>query len=353
MGGFVDRADEQAYNAGVLRFNLELSKTHKMCSSSPPPPRSCPSTTKKVRDYIFWFHVPKTGTSFGTVLIHHANASLPPDAAVSNCDKYLSFHDASVDHIPNFAVEHPYEPHVCHGASDSLFKRFTHERWFAGWFVCGNCDAHGTCDAGGHLAITDSMYAAHWGHFQGLFRSPLKLLPSQYLRSEAGGPGTKINLEKHPEIDFHSLQGKTAFLKWAKGNGGDGRGSQVKMLAPGVPNATAATQRAVGRLKDFRFIGITDRWAETVCLYHRMIMSDRPCLPIEFVNDRKTDPLLDTRKGTEILEAEGFVDARDTVLFAEVERIFEANLRDWDVSPENCAALGCVAAHAPRTAPMQ
>ena len=29
MGGFVDRADEQTYNAGVLRFHLELSKTHK------------------------------------------------------------------------------------------------------------------------------------------------------------------------------------------------------------------------------------------------------------------------------------------------------------------------------------
>lgn len=35
---------------------------------------------------LAWFHPEKTGTSFGTTLVHYANSSLPPHVAMPSCD---------------------------------------------------------------------------------------------------------------------------------------------------------------------------------------------------------------------------------------------------------------------------
>ena len=37
---------------------------------------------------VFWLHVPKTGTSFATALIHELNGSLPASAAAPQCDEH-------------------------------------------------------------------------------------------------------------------------------------------------------------------------------------------------------------------------------------------------------------------------
>ena len=48
-------------------------------------------TALNVGPRLAWFHPEKTGTSFGTTLIHDANRSLPPHAAMPPCYMQAQF----------------------------------------------------------------------------------------------------------------------------------------------------------------------------------------------------------------------------------------------------------------------
>merc|ERR1740138_1222217 len=67
---------------------------------------------------IAWLHVPKTGTSFATTLMHYANATLPKDAAANNggfcrqeCDPTLYEEGIKCNmgqiHATTFPVKYP------------------------------------------------------------------------------------------------------------------------------------------------------------------------------------------------------------------------------------------------------
>lgn len=142
-------------------------------------------------DYISWVHIPKCGTSFGNTLVHAANPSLPPTARMPTCDKHALHHDASVDKKPKYGLFHPYQPHRCKGATDVFFQLYPHKKWFRHRFACGKDMASGTCDAGRHMPLTGKLFAAHKGHFQGLFRDPAGLIPSSYHVLPASRKGTR------------------------------------------------------------------------------------------------------------------------------------------------------------------
>ena len=73
-----------------------------------------------------------------------------------------------------------------------------------------------------------------------------------------------------------------------------------------------------------------------------MIMNDRPCLAIEFENNRES-AIGNTTLGREVLDTAGWADQYDEMLWEEAQRIFNANVERFDVNEDSCAAIRCTA----------
>ena len=149
------------------------------------------------------------------------------------------------------------------------------------------------------------------------------------------------------DINFATRQGRAGLIEWVRSNAG----AQTKFVTDGWRGGAGAsesrTRAAIRRLEQgFRFVGITDEWETTVCLFHRMIMADRPCLPVEFANNRPTSvvpgtQIMNSSLGGVVLQQAGVVDPHDTAFFDAVQKIFLHNQRQYGVTPEACAALRC------------
>ena len=300
-----------------------------------------------VKDYIWWVHIPKTGTSFGTVLVHHANQSLPHDARMPNCDDHLLNHNTSttrIDTDSRYRLAHPYEPHVCSGATDVFFAIYPRARWFPGWFAVDGPRSDrsrtvpGAHVPGTHVPISGRQWAQHYSHFQGLFRDPSSLKVSQYLRA-FHGPGP-IDIHD-PLINFSTAIGRTALLNYARRT----EGSTVRFVLGQPINTShcdAFVSKAVSRLRGFSYFGVTTEWEASVCLYHRMVMHGRACVSAEFENDRPTQ-FSNPHLGVRVLAAAGWHDRCDEPFFSVVLEQFNANLIRYSVDSSSCAAIRCTA----------
>ena len=104
-----------------------------------------------------------------------------------------------------------------------------------------------------------------------------------------------------------------------------------------IPN----TQLAIRRLSKFRFVGLVEEYALSVCLFHAMLGGD--CLTVEFVNMRPS-----TRHRTSLAEdidlLGGYQDSFDLQLYAAVKKIFWTNVRKYNVTRAACASQICPAA---------
>lgn len=199
------------------------------------------------------------------------------------------------------------------------------QTWFKGCFLAN----------GNHVPIGPGTYKQHKGNFFSLFRSPYKLAPSQYLR-DSRHPGTLST--PYTGIDFTKPQAQQSLLHWHKG-------VQVSWLAGG--KSSQHVEDAIRMIKEgFRFVGITDEWADTVCLFHRMLMNDAPCLAVEFVNNRPTSTVPGTQAmnasvGTEFLHRSGWVDEIDGPFFDAVQRLFNQRKQVYGVTAAACMAIKC------------
>jgi hypothetical protein len=129
---------------------------------------------------------------------------------------------------------------------------------------------------------------------------------------------------------------------------------------PRRPPSRAATMRAIETLRQFQFVGITEQWELTVCLWHRLYGGRKPtlfragrpwwakCAASHFTNTR-------IGKGNKAGGASGynasallpdFVDERDGQLYHAGLRLFRSQLQRYGLSEETCEP--CFA-HARRT----
>jgi len=95
---------------------------------------------------------------------------------------------------------------------------------------------------------------------------------------------------------------------------------------------------AVQRVKaDFAFVGITDEWELSVCLFH--VMFGGRCCPFEMMNMRPGSQHLgeDRKYDTSILE--GFVDTYDGEVYKAARERFNTDVEKYGVTREKCNAL--------------
>jgi len=246
--------------------------------------------TNSAANPVFWLHIPKAGTSFANSIMAVGCApSLPAsaflmDAIVDNCLKESSSKAAYLTR--------------CHGSHCRLEN-----------------------DLIGHASSI--VFTPDDVDYMVVLRSPNQRLISAY----------KFGLHGCPRCP-HSL----SLLQYAKWNmpdgggdgGGGGAGVVTRMIAgepfvgeyPSKDTITTATVR----LRQFKFIGIFEKWEETVCVLHYLLRRGS-ARAVEFMNARPS-AVRDGANGTSFrydeseLVNNGFVDWADEKIYSIAQSIF-------------------------------
>jgi len=113
--------------------------------------------------------------------------------------------------------------------------------------------------------------------------------------------------------------------------------TQEPCLGPGSPQPSSdESVLALKRLREgFAFVGLTDEWELSVCLFHAKFAGN--CKSAEFTEVRLGINRTSTHSGYDTTELRGFVDETDGKLYKEATRIFQADLARYHVSEERCA----------------
>mmetsp|Transcript_10321 Transcript_10321/g.24332 ORF Transcript_10321/g.24332 Transcript_10321/m.24332 type:complete len:291 (-) Transcript_10321:104-976(-) len=99
------------------------------------------------------------------------------------------------------------------------------------------------------------------------------------------------------------------------------------------PCTRSMAEEAVRRVSGFAFVGITEEWDLSVCLFHAMFGG--ACHAGEFENVRP-GPEMKTKWGYDTSVLEGFRDEFDGMVYQEALKIFRQNALLHNVSLESC-----------------
>lgn len=92
---------------------------------------------------------------------------------------------------------------------------------------------------------------------------------------------------------------------------------------------------AIDRLDGFKFVGIEEEWALSVCLFH--VALDGECLAVEDATTRKGDYLAPPSHAESAAAAAA--DPWDAALFSAVKRRFYRDLERYNITSERCKAV--------------
>jgi hypothetical protein len=248
--------------------------------------------------------------------------------------------------------------HRCYRTADLFMTRFPVAQFFRGtsfWPMAND-------DWGDHSIVDARTFAEFNGSFYGMFRHPDRSLPSNYLRMltfPIGSPQTCLRsmgvnvTAQHTTQRLRNLSYDTsrqALLAYAAHRQGHttmmlaGQRVQGWSACPARRRPTPKLALALSRLDGFRFVGLTDDWELSTCLFHAM-HGRRPCKSAELVNTRPTAHGTHT---ADVAQREfarrGFRDHADEALFLAARERFHRDLRAWNVTRALCVELGCTRA---------
>lgn len=123
------------------------------------------------------------------------------------------------------------------------------------------------------------------------------------------------------------------------------------------PPDTSEVEQALRTLERFQFVGISEQWDLTVCLFHKMFGGGRTtargsplpwwsrCNASHFYNTRPTGVRLAAKQPAaahastqrDIAELDGFIDHADRRLYGYGRYLFRRRLAEYNVTRESCA----------------
>jgi len=206
---------------------------------------------------IVWLHIPKCGTSFLTTLYYYACPGIPPSACVGT--------ETDPEHQElDLTVKYPM---------DESWDRICTIRF----------ETFNIYVRGHHPIYNDTKLENVFA----MFRDPFDRLVSgfNYNRHMDGKPKAERQLigkavkGKSRELQFQM------YVKF-----GDLLGCQTKMVvghrcASEYILTNADLQKAKRRIEKMRFIGITDEWNRSICLFHKQFGGN--IYDVEFQNKRE------------------------------------------------------------------
>ena len=270
-----------------------------------------PSAQLSANRKLAWFHVPKCSTSIGATFGYYLKPELQDDAGMPACSDDDPC-PLSSDGIPEVQFMKKY----------MLPKDLM-------WAKNGNW--------GDHNAIDADTWQKFRGHFVGLFRDPVRRAISSY--KWFGEPIGQDLLGY-----ANSIRGTTVRMMTGQRYGLDCNWPRFPCDS-GVTQEPADVDKAIERLAGFKYVGMTDEYPLSVCLFHAMFGGE--CRPSEFGNMRQTSKLkhadgLDMRdelSGAGPLA--GLVDEEETTFFMATYDRFCTDLREWRVTQQYCKQVIC------------
>jgi len=196
--------------------------------------------------------------------------------------------------------------------------------------------------------LASHIYQANRGHLVSMFRQPEQRLISEYYYY---GP-RYLYKDSLYERDFwpygeHSRSSvetipynKVSLRDYAQWKGGCAvRQLTMEVLAPcdTLPLPTSSdVDQAINVLRDgFAFVGITEQWAMSVCLFRAMFGGE--CVVQDLANNRPGDNGSQSLYDTSGLY--GWVDQWDGPLYAEAVSLFDSTCEMFGVDADTCASF--------------
>lgn len=108
-----------------------------------------------------------------------------------------------------------------------------------------------------------------------------------------------------------------------------------------APPSSEEVELAVSRVRTMPFVGLTEEWHLSVCLFHTKFGGE--CMEEDFLNSRPSESNLESqglskKEGSyDKLELHNFVDEADGKVYAEAMRVFQEDLVRFGVTPESCS----------------
>jgi hypothetical protein len=265
---------------------------------------------------IAWVHVPKTGTSILNTFYH-----TPVICPTFLADNYVSASEGEVR----------YWDHRTWGDLDVVCARgFSKSYGFASqWYADAGFEHAGI---GG---LTGDMFKLNRGHFVTMLRQPEQRLISQYNHY---GPHKLLNGSDNRFWPYKSSY--PSLREYAEWNAG----CAVRQLTMDVgkpfgflPLPTSQNvSDAIRVLREgFVFVGITEEWALSVCLFRAMFGGQ--CVRSDLLDTR---PGQDTNSsGYDTSELYGWVDVWDGALYADAVSMFDSTRNMYGVDAEWCTSF--------------
>mmetsp|Transcript_29714 Transcript_29714/g.85045 ORF Transcript_29714/g.85045 Transcript_29714/m.85045 type:complete len:377 (-) Transcript_29714:7-1137(-) len=259
---------------------------------------------------VGWLHAPKAGTSFVNTLIHLPGVcpDVPEDLTVSK----KTYPNASWCWTKAFREDYNV-PETCPGLLDA--------QW-------------------GHQGLKSHRhYKELLGKYMMMVRQPEQRLIAAYhdlLGSVRREDSDEILNEAR---SWGGLESKTipTLAEW----GASARGCVVKMLTrtgyqcgpvPGPPTWEEVDEAKRMLHDDFSFLGLTDDWALSICLFSAMF--DVPCHASQMEDTRSSRK--DNSIWYSVEELGGITDPYDGVVYNETLKIFNARLKKHNVTEAWC-----------------
>lgn len=260
---------------------------------------------------IAWVHVPKCGSSFLNTLIH-----LP-----TVCD----------DSIPgDLVVDHRMGGHFL-----GAFRQKYNPANACPGLLCANF---------GHDGIDERVgYENGKGHFTIMLRQPEQRIISAYgdMRQGASNPDPSVLVDPGTSWGGWPTGTLPSLPEYANATAG----CAVRMLTrDGLPCGAAGgypseseVSFAKQRLREgFAFVGLTEKWELSMCLFDTMF--NVPCQSWQFGSSRPSHQTSQNSDdaGYDLEPLKGVRDPFDGALYAEAQKIFEENLKRYNVSEASC-----------------
>lgn len=234
---------------------------------------------------IVWVHVPKCGSSFHNTLIHNAGV----------CPQW-----------PSCASLLP-------GDSDhAFFKRFPRAIW------CPDGFASDYPSPPGHNSAAEALQ--HHGSGRGVIflRQPEERLASAY--------ASRWNVRAGESMAAYASRAHGCSVKMLARQSS---GRENCLEAPHPSDAEVAL--AIERLWGFAFVGLTEEWGASICLFHAMFGGR--CHEAEELNTRPTIASSRTQAESMLGNKSIGVDPYDGALHEVAKEIFYAGLRNFRIEP--------------------
>jgi hypothetical protein len=265
---------------------------------------------------IAWLHVPKTGSSILNTFYH-----TPTICPTFLADNYMIKDAQGQTNYWNYSFWGTFEV-VCAGG-------FSQTYGFASpWY------AHHGFEHAGIGGFKGAMYQLNRGHLVAMLRQPEQRLISQYYHH---GPLLLMN-GSDMVWPFESVS--PSLREYAEWN----QGCTVRQLTTDadrpfghLPLPTSQdVSEAIDVLRDgFIFVGITEEWALSVCLFRAMFGGE--CLSSDLMDARPGD--YSNSSGYDTSELYGWVDVWDGALYAEARSMFDATSNMYGVDSEWCTSF--------------